>query len=359
MLVISGGVWLSVAERQSENDFIIDVCLGIPCVALVYFRRRWPFAIAVVTTLLSAGSSLAAGPATLAAFSLATRRKWLQIAAVGVLSLASAHLFQWVQPSDPEPGWVMLITNVVFISAILAWGMYVGSRRELLWALRARAERAEAEQELRVAQARGNERGRIAREMHDVLAHRISRISMHAGALAFRDDLEADEMRSSAQVIERAAHEALADLRGVLGVLRDDRTGDPVSLPQPTYADVPELIDEARATGLPVHFSDHVSGAEPMPEVVGRTLYRILQEGMTNVRKHAPGALLTVELRGSAEDGVEFTLRNRVGFGRSIAPGAGVGLIGLAERVAVRGGRLQHHRDGQDFVLQGWIPWTP
>lgn len=70
---------------------------------------------------------------------------------------------------------------------------------------------------------------------------------------------------------------------------------------------------------MPVHFSDDVSGAEPMPEVVGRTLYRILQEGMTNVRKHAPGALLTVELRGSAQDGVEFNVANWVGFGRSIA----------------------------------------
>ena len=82
--------------------------------------------------------------------------------------------------------------NVTFMASVLGWGMYVGSRRELVWTLRQRAERAEAEQELRVAQARSNERARIAREMHDVLAHRISQISMHAGALAFRDDLTAD-----------------------------------------------------------------------------------------------------------------------------------------------------------------------
>ena len=103
--------------------------------------------------------------------------------------------------------------------------MYIGSRRELLWTLRNRAETAEAEQELRVSQARSNERARIAREMHDVLAHRISQISMHAGALSFRDDLTADEMRDSAAVIQEKAHEALTDLRGVLGVLRDDGSG--------------------------------------------------------------------------------------------------------------------------------------
>lgn len=164
----------------------------------------------------------------------------MQIAAVGVLSLASAHLFQWVQPSDPEPGWVMLITNVVFISAILVWGMYVGSRRELLWALRARAlagrgrTRTQGGPSVGQRTRAGSPGTRRAGPPH------LSHLDARRRLLVFRDDLEADEMRSSAQVIERAAHEALADLRGVLGVLRDDRTGDPVSLPQPRRdADVP------------------------------------------------------------------------------------------------------------------------
>ena len=128
----------------------------------------------------------------------------------------------------------------------MAWGMYIGSRRELLWSLRQRAERAESEQGLRAAQSRSNERERIAREMHDVLAHRISQISMHAGALAFREDLTAEEMRDSAGVIQAKAHEALTDLRGVLGVLRDE-SGELTHAPLPTYADLPALVDEARA----------------------------------------------------------------------------------------------------------------
>ena len=95
-----------------------------------------------------------------------------------------------------------------------------------------------------------------------------------------------------------------------------------------------------------------------MPDVVGRTLYRIIQEGITNARKHAPGALLTVEVGGSPEDGIDFLLRNPLGFGPTATPGAGLGLIGLSERAELRGGRLEHRRDGQSFVVSGWIPWA-
>ena len=86
--------------------------------------------------------------------------------------------------------------------------------------------------------------------MHDVLAHRISQVSMHAGALTFRDDLTADEMRESAAVIQDTAHEALHELRGVLGVLRDIETGELLDGPQPTYGDVAALVDAARADGM-------------------------------------------------------------------------------------------------------------
>ncbi len=359
MVSISVGLWFTVAEHQTDRMFLIDIVVGLPCVVLVFFRRRWPVTVAVITAVLSSVSSLGAGPATLAFVSLATRRRWVQIVPLALLSLAGAQVFTKVQPttsSDPE--WLTLTTNVIFLAAVSAIGMYIGSRRELLWTLRRRAERAEAEQELRVGQARANERARIAREMHDVLAHRISQISMHAGALAFRTDLDAEAMRGSAAVIQEKAHEALTDLRGVLGVLRDDQTGELLNRPQPTYADLPGLVEEARESGLHVEYLDRIDPAESVPDVVGRTLYRIIQEGITNARKHAPGALLTVEVGGSPDDGIDFQLRNPLGFGPSSTPGAGLGLIGLSERAELRGGRLEHRRDGQSFVLKGWIPWA-
>ena len=247
--------------------------------------------------------------------------------------------------------------NAIFTAAILAWGMYIGSRRELIWTLRNRAERAEAEQELRVSQARSNERARIAREMHDVLAHRISQVSMHAGALTFRDDLTAQEMRASAGVIQQQAHEALTDLRGVLGVLRDETTGELSSAPQPTYADLVQLVAEATQSGARVELEDLVSDRS-VPDAVGRTVYRIVQEGITNARKHAPGALLTVRISGSPDDGIDLLLRNPIGFGPTRTPGAGLGLVGLTERAELRGGRLSARRDGSTFVLHGWIPWS-
>ncbi len=360
MLGISVLVWFAIAENQTEKWFLIDIAVGLPAIVLVYFRRRWPMTVAVIATLLSAVSSLAAGPATLAAVSLATRRRWLQVVVIGVLSVGSAQLLYEVQPpTNEDPQWLELSSNVVIVAAIMAFSMYIGSRRELLWTLRNRAETAEADQELRVRQARGTERARIAREMHDVLAHRISQISMHAGALSFRDDLTADEMRESAAVIREKAHEALTDLRGVLGVLRDDATGLTVDAPQPTYADLPQLVAEALESGMNVSFRDELENDAPVPDSVGRTLYRIVQEGITNARKHAPGSRLSIQVSGSAEDGVDIRLRNPLGFGPSTAPGARLGLVGLAERAELTGGRLEHRREGDAFLLHAWIPWAP
>ena len=192
--------------------------------------------------------------------------------------------------------------------------MYVGSRRELLWTLRDRAERAEAEQELRAGKARGDERARIAREMHDVLAHRISQVSMHAGALTFRDDLTADEMRESAAVIQAQANEALHELRGVLGVLRDAETGQLLDGPQPTYGDLPALVDRPGSTGCTWSSPTALPEDAAVPATAGRTVYRIVQEGLTNAAKHAPGCTVAVRLSGTPDDGIDVLVRNPLGF---------------------------------------------
>jgi signal transduction histidine kinase len=359
MLSISAVAWLPVWQRQADVShawWISDLALGAAMYVLVFYRRRWPVTVALVTALAAGVAGCAAGPSVLAAASLATRRRWREIALVGSVNFAAAQFFSTITSTNEDPVWLLLIANAIAVAAVLGWGMYIGSRRELIWTLRNRAERAEAEQDLRIGQARSQEQARIAREMHDVLAHRISQISMHAGALEYRDDLTPEEMRSSAAVIREKAHEALTDLRGVLGVLRDDTTGERLLAPQPTYADLSCLLEEAEGSGVRVELEDLV--AEPVPEAVGRTVYRIVQEGITNVRKHAPGALLTVRVSGSPEDGIDVLLRNPIGFGPTRTPGAGLGLVGLAERAELRGGRLDHGRDGSTFVLHAWIPWS-
>jgi signal transduction histidine kinase len=361
MLLISAAVWLPAWEAETDAAtwwWIVDVAIGLASYVVVFFRRRHPIAVAVVLGAVGAVSGTAAGPATLAAVSLATRRRWREIALIGSIYFAASQFFSTVTATNSDPVWLVMVANAVATSAMLGWGMYIGSRRELIWTLRNRAERAEEEQELRVAQARTNERARIAREMHDVLAHRISQISMYAGALAYREDLSAEEMRASAGVIRDRSHEALTDLRDVLGVLRDE-SGERRSTPQPTYADLPCLVAEAREAGLRVELEDLLDeSGPPIPDAAGRTIYRIVQEGMTNARKHAPGALLTVRITGSPEDGIDVLLRNPLGFGPTHTPGAGLGLIGLSERAELRGGRLDAGRDGSTFVLHGWIPWT-
>jgi signal transduction histidine kinase len=357
-LFFSAVGWLPIVDRQSETQWVLDVVLGLAAYALVFrYRRRWPVAVGVTASLLAAGSSIAGGAAILASVSVATRRRWREIALVGSVSFAGAQfLMVWQPGSSEESWWLILSINVVGTAAMMGWGMYIGSRRELVWTLRNRAERAESEQALRVEQARANERARIAREMHDVLAHRISQISMHAGALAFREDLDAPQMRDSAGVIQQRAHEALTDLRGVLGVLRDP-SGELTTAPQPTFCDLGDLVEEARDSGLNVEYDDRLATPEELPDVVGRTVYRIVQEGITNARKHAPGSLLSIRVSGTPEDGVDVELRNPLGFG-SRTPGAGLGLVGLSERAELRGGTLETRRDGTTFVLHGWIPWA-
>ena len=363
-------VWSPVMDAQLDEHpllFWVDLLVGLLAFVLVAFRRRWPFTIALVTILMAPLSSLSAGPAALATVSLATRRRWWQVITIGALNVVFSLVYYAVQPSDSvDPWYVNLGVTVAVVMAITAWGMFIGSRRELLWTLRQRAETAEAERDLRAAQARSNERARIAREMHDVLAHRISQISMHAGALTFREDLGADEMRSSVAVIQAKAHEALTDLREVLGVLRDDEVAAPLTGPQPTYDDLGRLVDDARAAGATIVYDDRLAGHEPPPAGVARTAYRIVQEGITNATKHAPAATLHVELSGSPEDGVEVVLRNALGFGPTHTPGAGLGLVGLTERAELRGGWLAHGiEDGStdglrqpSFVLRAWLPWS-
>ena len=362
-LLVSALAWGNTIQGQWEDHrplFWIDLSVGLVAFALSFLRRRWPFWIALVLAALSSLSASSAGPGTLVAVSFASRRQVGRIIIVGLVAIVAGQAYTDTQPvKQDSSAYVDFVVNVVVTAAILGWGMYIGSRRELLWTLRERAREAEAERDLRVAGARNNERARIAREMHDVLAHRISRVSMQAGAMAFREDLTADELRAQAAVIQEQAHAALTELRDVLGVLREPETGELASRPQPTYADLHELIAEARDSGMHVEFQDLVNGGAAMPEAAGRTVFRIVQEGLTNARKHAPGALVRVELSGSPDDGIDVLLRNALGFtGQPRTPGSGLGLVGLAERTALRGGRLDHRRDGSTFVLHGWIPWA-
>ena len=312
-VAFSGVLWSLSAPAQWEQArwlFWLDLSFGLVALGLTFFRRRWPFAVAAVTSILGSVSVTANGPGTLATVSLATRRVIWQLAVILLLSRSRR-----LHAPDPArhasgPVWIDYILGLLSAIAMIVGGMYIGSRRELMWTLRDRAERAEAEQALRVEQGQLNERARIAREMHDVLGHRISLIAMHAGALAYRTDLTAAETHQTAELIQATSHEALTDLRQVLGVLRDDETGALRERPQPTFGDLTALVLEAEGAGMRIQYDDRVVGSAQMPDQVGRTAYRIVQEGLTNVRKHAPGVTVVVQLSGSPTEGVSIRIRN-------------------------------------------------
>ncbi|HSK36001.1 MAG TPA: histidine kinase, partial [Actinomycetota bacterium] len=272
--------------------------------------------------------------------------------------------------------------------AVVGWGLFIHFRRQLVESLRDRAVRAETEAQLRAEQAQQRARDEIAREMHDVLGHRLSLLSVHAGALEFRPDAPAEEVARAAKVIRENAHQALQDLREVIGVLRAPTEAGraeveavqtwpappgwasaPVGeLPQPTLADVQQLVAESGRAGMRVSLRDEVG--RPVPDLTGRTASRVVQEALTNARKHAPGAEVRVHLAGSPGAGLTVGVRNDAptagpdpGPARASGPappdpGAGQGLAGLAERVALASGRLEHGPTAEGgWHLSVWLPW--
>jgi signal transduction histidine kinase len=340
----------------------VDVTLGGLCCLGVWLRRRWPVGFAVTAIVFSVFSAAASGVALIALFTVAVHRRLAVVAPITAGAALACTGTVLVGPDTSMPWWQVAL-GIVCFAAVLAWGMFIRARRQLAQSLHERAWRAESD---RVAHTRQHERNRIAREMHDVLAHRISLVSLHAGALELRPDGPPDEIARAAGVIRDSAHRALEDLREVIGVLRADPAGDDWAddapqRPQPTLVDLPELVDESRRAGTRVRLDCGVADPAAVPVVVGLGAYRIVQEGLTNARKHAHGAEVSVTVHGSGGDGVTVEIRNPWppdAADVTAIPGAGSGIIGLAERASLAGGRLEHGRTpAGDFRLWAWLPW--
>ena len=337
---------------------IADQLIALASCTALWWRRRWPVRIAVVLVALSAVFPLMGGAMLAALFSLCVHRPPKVGLCVLGLSFVASFVNVALHPDTHAPFLVMFLLSAVFQGAVAGWGISVQHRRQLFESLRERAVHAEAEAELRAEHAQHRVRESIAREIHDVLGHRLSLLSVHAGALEYRPDAPAQEVARSAKVIRESAHQALQDLREVIGVLRA-----PVGeLPQPTLADLAQLVDEARDAGVTVEFVDEHTGE--VPERTGRTAYRIVQEALTNARKHAPGADTRVRVFGAPGEGLSVSVANgppgrAFEGGVSTGAGSGQGLVGLSERVSLALGRLEYGtaEDG-GWNLTAWLPWT-
>ncbi|MFI6997412.1 sensor histidine kinase [Nocardia sp. NPDC050175] len=361
--------WSTTKDQMAPIDGALltwfqigDPLLGVACMLLTLLRRRYPVAIAAIVTVMSTASVTANGAAALVLCSLATRRRYAETIALAVVSIGTGLLTDSViypTEADVQPYWVGPAVITAAIATIVAIGFAVGARRDLVWSLRSRAETAEREQHARAAEARLLERNRIAREMHDVLAHRISVVAMHAGALGFRTDLTREQTAATAKTIAENAHLALQELREVLGVLRtsDDALTDTPEPPQPTLADLARLVDEARSAGMDVSITDTTTA--DLPATSARTAYRIAQEGLTNARKHSPGAAVRVRIDGGPGQDLIVDVGNsaprRPGFA---LPSSGYGLLGLTERAELVGGTLDYGPDPTGgFRLRAVLPW--
>ncbi|MFJ6013965.1 sensor histidine kinase [Streptomyces sp. NPDC092952] len=350
----------AIEADRSTSDLVllVDVVLGVLACAVLWVRRRWPVGVALGLVLLATVEPTAAGAMLVALFGLAVHRPFRPVAAIGALALVLTPVQPYLRPDPESSSLVDTIIGVLLTLLVISWGMAVRSRRQLVVSLRERARRAETEAELRAEQAQRLAREAIAREMHDVLAHRLTLLSVHAGALEFRPDAPRAEIARAAGVIRDSAHEALQDLREIIGVLRSPGESDG-DRPQPTLATLDELVAESRLAGMAVVLDNRVDDPASAPAATGRTVYRIAQETLTNARKHAPGTEVTVSVTGAPGEGLTIEVRNPAPTEpfRPV-PGSGQGLIGLTERATLAGGKLEHGPlpDG-GFHVRAVLPW--
>ncbi|ACQ80935.1 histidine kinase [Beutenbergia cavernae DSM 12333] len=393
--VVAVGIWLAETRALLSGFdipawlFRVDLMAGaLMCVAM-WWRRRFPVALGLMAAVVGSFSNSATGASLVCLFSLALHRGWRWSLPVTALALALGLPYLTTYfPAEVGSAvtWVVLVALLLLV--VMIAGLAVRARRQVLLVLRERADAARREEGLRLERARDAERERIAREMHDVLAHRLSLLAVHAGALEYRVNqvaaagappLTPADLERSVGVVRSNAHLALEELRGVLQVLRGSgEDDDGAAPPAPTLAGLPRLVQESESAGQRVRFTLDVPGdgaddalrpigvGEAIPDGVQRTVYRVVQEGLTNARKHAPGA--EVHVRIQVERGLAVVaVANPVPIGvtSSELPGARTGLHGLGERVRLHVGRdgdrgtVTHGIDGGQFRLDARIPWEP
>ncbi|MCW7944658.1 histidine kinase [Streptomyces hygroscopicus] len=345
-------------SRTSSGLAAVDVSLGGLCCAALWLRRRWPLGLALATIPIGLASTTSGGAGVIALFTVAVHRPFKYAAWISGVQFALIPVYFWIRPDPDLPFPAAVLVTALITAAVVGWGLFVRSKRQLMLSLRDRARRAETEAALRAEQAQRLAREAIAREMHDVLAHRLTLLSVHAGALEFRPDAPREEIARAAGVIRESAHEALQDLREIIGVLRAGDSDD-AGRPQPTLAALDALVAESREAGMKVVLDHRVADPEAVPASVGRTAYRIAQEALTNARKHAPGTEVTVTVVGAPGDGLTMTVRNPAPPGEvPHVPGSGQGLIGLTERATLAGGTLDHGTGADGgFRVHARLPW--
>ncbi|MEU9187583.1 histidine kinase [Streptomyces sp. NPDC048484] len=331
---------------------------------LVAARRGRPVAAILGVAPLFLGVNIW----TLAAVSLivlsATRRiapsrrawqvVWTACAAVAVLTVVQV-LPRWEKLPLELAGNTVSVALLLLLPALA--GTLLGRRRLLVNLLRERNDYLEQARSLSVSAARLEERNRIASEMHDLLGHRLSLISVHAGALELAAARQAPPLSGQAELLRTTAGTAMEELREILGVLRHADMADESGSDRGTYDDISVLVTESRRTGGAVELDWSVPDSAAVGDRTRQAIHRVVREGLTNVLKHASGAPTRVEVRG-VDGGIEVSVTNDVpGADDRSQGGTHSGLAGLQERISLLGGGFEAGALANGgFRVAAWLP---
>ena len=366
MLLLAGAIIaVGVTVRADPSTRPLALTLGLAAAAVLVLRRRAPTAtlaasgglvLALLVVDHAAGAVAVIAPAV-ALYSLALTRGRVHLVAAVVAAAAAvvvADLFLSGHNAHAltlqTPAHVALVAIPVLLAEALR------NRRAYVRLLLERLEFSESTREEEAQRRAEQERLRIARDLHDIAAHTLTTINVQAGVAAHLLSGEPSQARDTLATIETASHEALEELRTILGVLREPGNGNAPLEPAPGLAAVETLIEQAQSPGLDISFE--VEGEQPprVPDAVQLAAYRILQESLTNARRHAPGAAAHVNL-SYRPDRLRLAIENQTHLARNGSGPAGVGILGMRERATALGGTLQAQRSGERFRVVAELPY--
>ncbi|MEZ0066206.1 signal transduction histidine kinase [Streptacidiphilus sp. MAP12-20] len=334
---------LAGLDAMLANDLgsTTQMATSMLAAAALLLRNRWPVLVLLATLPGMQLSFIWLAP-MIAVYTVAVRHRNRWVVGSGALLVTLTQFVPWPS-ADYTLGWdrttaLAAMYALLTGGAPVALGLLVTTRRELAVRLDELTRGQERERQLLAESVLSTERARLAREMHDVVSHQVSLISIQAGALQVRAS-DPEAARETGRTIRQLSVKTLEELRQMVGVLRA-AGGDAGQLtPQPTLADLPRLV---AGSGLTASFNDGVPSAAGLPEPVERAAYRTVQEALTNVRKHAPGSTVTVHV-GLSDGPLQVTVTNGPADPDAqplLLPSGGHGLIGLRERAQQLGGTL-------------------
>jgi len=336
LVSMAGGIDAPPSPRHAGALALLLLLAGI---APLYLRRRMPFVVLVAVSVpIIAMMALEITPGVLgpglflAAYTVgawSSRKAMVAAAVYSAAMLLSMHLLWPDRLTYPQ-----LVENAVLFATSFALGETARARRAAAKMADARAELLVQHQAERARQQATEQRLRLARELHDVVAHSLGVIAVQAGVGAHVMDTEPIEARRALEAIAMTSRESLREVRGMLGVLRSDNEVD--YAPQSGLHDLDALVERTRRAGVVVELT--MDGTPTLPEGLDRTAYAVVQEALTNVIRHAPGSHAAVRVISRADSVILEVVDD--GGSTSVNPGSGIGLASLRDRVRVWGGQV-------------------